>query len=104
MSLPAEIQQFLAWDEQLGRRLEGLAFAEQRPAVAAALAERARETSLRIDEVAAVDDHAVPVGGGEITLRVYTPPGEPPHPVFFHVHGGGFVNGSIELPYNAAKC
>jgi acetyl esterase len=54
--------------------------------------------------VAAVDDFGVPVTGGEITLRVYRPTGEGPHPAFFHIHGGGFNLGSIDWIPNAAKC
>jgi acetyl esterase len=59
---------------------------------------------LVVESVARVEDLAVPVGGDSIRLRVYTPFGEGPHPAFLHIHGGGFVNGSIDWIYNAAKC
>jgi acetyl esterase len=104
MSLSAEVRELLSWDADLGRRLDGLSYAEQRPVVLEVLAERARSTGLRVADVAAVADHAIPVAGGELRLRVYTPEGDGPHPLFFHVHGGGFVGGSIDLVYNAAKC
>lgn len=46
-----------------------------------------------------VVDHAVPVDGGEITVRVYRPtePTTPgPQPVFFFVHGGGWYQGNLD--------
>jgi acetyl esterase len=104
MSLSAEVRELLSWDAELGRRLAGLSYAEQRPVVLEVLAERARRTGLRVADVAAVEDRAIPVAGGELRLRVYTPAGDGPHPLFFHIHGGGFVGGSIDLVYNAAKC
>ena len=57
---------------------------------------RARTAGLGpVDEVAAVADHRVPVGGGEITVRVYSPGGEGPHPALVFYHGGGWVIGDL---------
>ena len=47
-------------------------------------------------ELAAVEDHVVPVDGGEIPLRCYRPEGEAPFPVHVYLHGGGFWLGSID--------
>ena len=47
-------------------------------------------------EVARVADHTVPVDGGEIRVRAYTPPGAGPFPAVIHFHGGGFVLFSID--------
>ncbi len=47
------------------------------------------------DEVAAVADHRVPVEGGEITVRMYSPGGPGPHPALVFYHGGGWVIGDL---------
>ncbi len=47
------------------------------------------------EDVAAVADHRVPVDGGEITVRVYSPAGAGPHPVLVFYHGGGWVIGDL---------
>jgi len=63
------------------------------------------------EEVAAVADHRVPVQGGEITVRVYTPGGAAPHPALVFYHGGGWVIGDLythdgicRALANAARC
>ena len=57
---------------------------------------RARTAALGpFEEVAAVADHRVPVAGGEITVRVYTPAGPAPHPALVFYHGGGWVIGDL---------
>jgi acetyl esterase len=104
MTISPEIQELLAWDKAIGARCTGLSVEEQRAVIHDALEQRAAETGLVVEAVARVEDLAVPVGGDSIRLRVYTPFGEGPHPAFVHIHGGGFVNGSIDWIYNAAKC
>ena len=47
------------------------------------------------DDVAAVADHRLPVEGGEITVRVYSPGGTGPHPALVFYHGGGWVIGDL---------
>jgi acetyl esterase len=47
-------------------------------------------------EVASVVDHRVPVDGGEITVRVYTPEGDGPFPCYVYFHGGGWFMGRVE--------
>jgi acetyl esterase len=48
-------------------------------------------------EMASVADHAVPVEGAEIGVRVYVPTDEPgPRPVTVYFHGGGWVIGDLE--------
>ena len=37
-------------------------------------------------------------------MRVFTPFGDSPHPAFLHIHGGGFVLGSIDALINDVKC
>jgi acetyl esterase len=47
-------------------------------------------------EVAGVADHLVPVDGGAITVRVYTPHGKAPFPGHLNIHGGGFWLGTLD--------
>ena len=47
-------------------------------------------------EVADITDHVVPVDGGEITVRVYTPAGDGPFPGHVYFHGGGFWLGALD--------
>ena len=49
------------------------------------------------EPVAKVEERQVPVTGGEITVRIYAPDGEPPSPVFIYYHGGGFVVGDLDM-------
>ncbi len=64
-----------------------------------------------VEDVPAVADHRVPVTGGEITVRVYSPAGHGPHPVLVFYHGGGWVIGDLDTHdgmcralVNAAGC
>jgi acetyl esterase len=64
-----------------------------------------------VEDVAAVADHRVPVAGGEITVRMYSPGGSGPHPVLVYYHGGGWVIGDLYTHdglcrslANAARC
>lgn len=43
-----------------------------------------------VPEVADVRDAEVPVAGGSVSVRVYAPHGEGPHPAIVVLHGGGF--------------
>ena len=53
--------------------------------------------------VAAVRDISIPVDGGTIAGRVYTPDGAGPHPIVVFFHGGGFVIGDLESHDNVAR-
>ncbi|MFC4944108.1 alpha/beta hydrolase [Pseudonocardia sp. GCM10023141] len=45
---------------------------------------------------ASVVDHEVPVAGGTITVRVYTPRGTGPFPAHVYAHGGAFWLGDLD--------
>ena len=45
--------------------------------------------------IKSVGDVRIPVENGEIVLRIYTPNGQGPFPVFVTFHGGGWVTGSL---------
>ena len=56
-------------------------------------------------------DHRLPVAGGEITVRAYSPGGPGPHPALVYYHGGGWVIGDLYTHdglcrslTNAARC
>ncbi|MBM7656439.1 alpha/beta hydrolase [Neobacillus cucumis] len=47
--------------------------------------------------LAKVEDRLIPVSdGAEIKVRIYTPEGEGPFPLFVYYHGGGWVIGDLE--------
>lgn len=47
-------------------------------------------------DVGRVEDRGVPVDGGEITVRVYTPDGTVPFPAHVYFHGGAFWLGELD--------
>ena len=49
-----------------------------------------------VEDVARIDEHRVPVDGGEIKVRCYTPAGSGPFPVHVYFHGGGWVIGDLD--------
>jgi acetyl esterase len=57
---------------------------------------RERSAALPREDVASVRDHQVPVAGGTITVRVFTPQGAAAKPALVYFHGGGWVTGDIE--------
>jgi acetyl esterase len=104
-------------DPQAQRVIEAMAALNLKP-VESSTPEEARE-SIRtrtaalgpFEDVAAVADHRLPVAGGEITVRTYSPGGAGPHPVLVYYHGGGWVVGDLYTHdgicrsiANAARC
>jgi acetyl esterase len=104
-------------DPQAQRVIEAIAALNLKP-TEESTPEEARE-SLRsrtaalgpVEDVAAVADHRVPVAGGEITVRLYSPGGRGPHPALVYYHGGGWVIGDLYTHdglcrslTNAARC
>src|SRR5437660_7839616 len=57
---------------------------------------RQRSVALPREDVASVRDHRVPVQGGEIVVRAFTPRGAAPKPALVYFHGGGWVTGDLE--------
>ncbi|GAA1540113.1 alpha/beta hydrolase [Actinomadura kijaniata] len=96
---------------ELRPMLERIAAARAQQAVPPSLAEQramiAAQQPMRLRLVAPAPkadraEHRVPVPGGEIAVRVFTPPGaDGPLPVHLHVHGGGWWLGSHE-PHDVA--
>lgn len=61
-----------------------------------ALASAPVPEDIEIPPVAKVEERQVPVKDGEITVRIYTPEGQGPFPLFVYYHGGGWVIGNLE--------
>ena len=51
---------------------------------------------IEVPQVANVENRTIPVKDGEINIRIYTPSGEGPFPLFVYYHGGGWVLGNLE--------
>lgn len=49
------------------------------------------------EEVGNVENRNIPVDGGEIGIRIYTPAGEGPFPALVYYHGGGWVIGNLDM-------
>ncbi|NMB40944.1 MAG: alpha/beta hydrolase [Firmicutes bacterium] len=70
-----------------------------------------KRTALPPEPVAAVQERFIPVENGKIKLRIYTPEGKGPFPVFIHFYGGGWVIGNMDavdsplrILTNSARC
>lgn len=51
---------------------------------------------IEIPPVAKVENRQIAVNDGEISVRIYTPSGQGPFPLFLYYHGGGWVIGDLE--------
>src|SRR5262245_946872 len=104
-------------DPQAQRVIDAMAALNLKPVEESTPAEaresiRTRTAALGpFQDVAAVVDHRVPVAGGEITVRAYSPGGPGPHPALVYYHGGGWVIGDLYTHdglcrsiANAARC
>jgi acetyl esterase/lipase len=104
-------------DPQAQRVIDAMAVLNLKPVEESTPAEaresiRTRTAALGpFPDVAAVVDHRVPVAGGEITVRAYSPGGPGPHPALVYYHGGGWVIGDLYTHdglcrsiTNAARC
>jgi acetyl esterase len=104
VTLPPQIQQLIDWERELGERYAGLAIPDLRVAIARELRTMLSARGMRPPVVASISEHELAVKNGLIRLRLYHPHGEAPHPVFVHLHGGGFMYGSIDDLNTEAKC
>ncbi|MDR6998414.1 alpha/beta hydrolase [Neobacillus niacini] len=48
------------------------------------------------EPVARIEEQLIPVNDTEIKVRMYTPKGEGPFPIFIYFHGGGWVFGDLD--------
>lgn len=74
-----------------GPKLQNLTAQQVREAFASA-----PPVEAEVPPVAKVENRTIPVKDGEINIRIYTPSGEGPFPLFVYYHGGGWVIGNLE--------
>lgn len=55
------------------------------------------------EDVAKIEEMAIPGPGGELRLRVYTPSGDGPFPILLFYHGGGWVIGNLDTADTACR-
>ncbi len=104
VALAREIETLISWGTAVAQRHRGLEVGELRTQLRDEHDRLTRQIGLAVEPVAATTDHGVSVAGGEILVRVFTPEGAGPHPALVHLHGGGFVFGTIDSLVNNAKC
>ena len=56
---------------------------------------------IEVPPVAKVENRQIAVNDGEISVRIYTPSGQGPFPLFLYYHGGGWVMGIWKQPMQA---
>lgn len=57
---------------------------------------QAPPVEVELAPVANIEDKLISVGDAEIKVRIYTPNGNGPFPLFVYYHGGGWVIGDLE--------
>lgn len=73
-----------------------LSIPEKRAAMEKGMSQALLSIAEPAPDVASTVDRQVPMGAGEITVRVYTPPGDGPFPALVYYHGGGFFMGTLD--------
>ena len=104
VSVAPEIRSLLDWGRAVDDRYASLALPELRHVLKRESDEWMRRRGTVVETVAGVTDLSVLVTGGSISIRVFVPDREGPHPAFLHFHGGGFVFGTVDSLVNNAKC
>jgi acetyl esterase len=99
-----EIQSLIDWGTAVNERHREVPLPKLRQVLRDEFDQELRRRGGVVEQVGAVAEHAVAVAGGEIAVRVFTPPGAGPYPAFVHFHGGGFVFGTTDSLFNEAKC
>jgi acetyl esterase/lipase len=104
MSVAPEIRSLLDWGRAVDDRYGSLALPDLRHVLKRESDEWMRRRGTVVETVAGITDLSVLVTGGSISIRVFVPDREGPHPAFLHFHGGGFVFGTVDSLVNNAKC
>ena len=104
MTIAPEVQSLIDWGKTVNETHGSLPLPQLREAVRTELDRELRRRGVTVEPVRATADERIAVAGGEIGIRVFVPAGAGPHPVFVHLHGGGFVFGAIDSLVNDAKC
>lgn len=104
MTIAREVKSLIDWGYAVNERHGALPLPELRTVLRDELDTEMRRRGAFVEPVADIRDHTVDVENGQIRVRVFTPPGPGPHPTFIHIHGGGFVFGTVDSLFNDAKC
>ena len=105
MTLPREVRELLALDEELGEELLDCRLRNNGSPSPMTLEERALEPdcSSRKSAWSRITPSRSTAGRSDFVSTPRPTPGRS-HPAFFHIHGGGFMLGSIDWVFNDAKC
>lgn len=95
MSLEPRVARIVSTMRALDRRDRTPTMAQQRRMVGE-VARRLGGLVISKGPAASTVDHLVPVAGGRIIVRVHTPPGPGPFPLYVFLHGGGWCVGTLE--------
>jgi acetyl esterase len=104
VTVAPEIQSLIDWSKAVNDQHADLPLPQLRQVLRDEFNAELRRRGGVVEQVAAINDDVVAVADGEIAVRAFTPPGAGPHPVFLHLHGGGFMFGTIDSLFNDAKC
>jgi acetyl esterase len=104
VTIAPEIQSMIDWSTAINGRYGDLPLPKLREVLRDEHDEELRRRGVRVEPVAAVVDRHVSVAGGAIRVRIFRPHGIGARPALIHLHGGGFVFGSIDSLFNDAKC
>jgi acetyl esterase len=104
VTIAPEIKSLIDWGYAVNERHGALPLAELRIVLREEFDEEMRRRGAFVEPVADVTDHTVDVASGQIRVRMFTPSARGPHPAFLHMHGGGFVFGTVDSLFNDAKC
>lgn len=77
---------------------QGPAIQSMEPKTVREMFAMAPPVEVEMASLARVEDRIIPVSqNDEIKVRIYTPEGQGPFPIFVYYHGGGWVIGDIEI-------
>ena len=72
-------------------------FTTMDPGVVRAIMAQTKNVDMELEQVAKVEEREIRVGSdSHINVRIYTPKGDGPFPIFIYYHGGGWVLGNLD--------
>ena len=104
MTLAPEIQSLIDWGTAAFQAHASLALPDLRKALRDELDRELERQGVEVESVGATLNEKIELNDGEIRARAFVPDGPGPHPALVHLHGGGFVFGTIDSLVNDAKC
>lgn len=96
MPLEPRVRRLVSLLNRFDRDKPGSTFAGRREASAATARRLGWVVMPKGPKPADQHDHEVPVDGGSIRVRVYTPHGAGPFPLYVFLHGGGWTQGTLD--------